>query len=188
MEKERCPWCLGSQLYRDYHDKEWGAPIRDDDLLFEFLLLESFQAGLSWITILRKRENFRSAFDGFDFKRIADYDQRKIEALLQDEGIIRHRLKIEAAITNARAFQQIQKEYGSFASFIWAYVNASPVINAWASLGELPSNTALSDRISRDLKKKGFRFVGSTTIYAFMQAIGMVNDHLTSCFRHGELS
>ena len=188
MAKHRCPWCLGTELYKTYHDCEWGVPLKDDKRLFEFLILESFQAGLSWITILKKRAHFRKAFDGFDYRIIAGYDQKKVEQLLHDKGIVRHRLKIEAAIANARAFQNIQDEHGSFSNFIWAYVDGKPLVNSWSSLKQVPSKTVLSDSISKDLKKKGFRFVGSTTIYAFMQAIGMVNDHLTSCFRHSELT
>ena len=180
----RCPWCGDDPLYVDYHDREWGIPVRDDGVLFEFLLLETFQAGLSWITILRKRENFRIAFDGFDWERIAEYKESKYQELLGNEGIVRNRLKIQAAISNARAFQKIREEEGSFSNYIWGFVGQQPVVNQWKSMEELPAKTELSDRISRDLKKRGFKFVGSTVVYAFMQAVGLVNDHLTSCFRH----
>ena len=180
----RCPWCGDDPLYVDYHDREWGIPVRDDGVLFEFLLLETFQAGLSWITILRKRENFRIAFDGFDWERIAEYEESKYQELLGNEGIVRNRLKIQAAISNARAFQKIREQEGSFSNYIWGFVGQQPVVNQWKSMEELPAKTELSDRISRDLKKRGFKFVGSTVVYAFMQAVGLVNDHLTSCFRH----
>lgn len=180
----RCPWCGDDPLYVDYHDREWGIPVRDDRVLFEFLLLETFQAGLSWITILRKRENFRIAFDHFDYDRIAEYDEDKYEELLRNEGIIRNRLKIRAAIGNARAFQKIREQEGSFSDYLWRFVENRPVVNHWSSLQEVPAKTDLSDRISKDLKKRGFKFVGSTVVYAFMQAVGVVNDHLTVCFRH----
>lgn len=182
----RCPWCGDDPLYVDYHDREWGNPVRDDRALFEFLLLETFQAGLSWITILRKRENFRIAFDHFDYNRIAEYDEEKYEELLRDEGIVRNRLKIRAAIGNARAFQQIREQEGSFSDYLWRFVENRPVVNHWSSLQEVPAKTDLSDIISKDLKKRGFKFVGSTVVYAFLQAVGVVNDHLTVCFRHPE--
>jgi len=187
MEKTRCAWCGTDPLYIAYHDTEWGVPVKDDKLLFEFLILETFQAGLSWITILRKRENFRKAFDNFDYKKIALYDEEKISELLSDAGIIRNKLKIRATITNALAFQQIQKEFGSFSNYIWSFVNNNPIKNSWKSLNELPAKTDLSDKISKDLKKRGFKFVGSTVIYAHMQATGMVNDHIVDCFRYNKV-
>lgn len=180
----RCPWCGDDPLYVEYHDREWGMPVRDDRVLFEFLLLETFQAGLSWITILRKRENFRVAFDGFDYDRIAAYDEVKYEELLSNEGIVRNRLKIRAAIANAKAFQKIREEEGSFSNYLWGFVDHQPVMNQWKSLSQVPATTELSDRISKDLKKRGFKFVGSTVVYAFMQAVGLVNDHLVTCFKH----
>jgi DNA-3-methyladenine glycosylase I len=188
MKLNRCGWCEGDSLYEQYHDEEWGVPVYDDDKLFEFLILETFQAGLSWITILRKRENFRSAFDGFDYKKIARYDENKIEKLLQDEGIIRNRLKIRATVTNARAFIETQKEFGSFSDYIWGHTGGKQLINSIKNYQEAPANTPLSDQISRDLKKRGFKFVGSTVVYAHMQATGMVNDHEVSCFRYHEVS
>ncbi len=186
-DKHRCAWCVGDPLYEAYHDEEWGKPVYDDDTLFEFLILETFQAGLSWITVLRKRENFRNAFDGFDYKKIANYNQDKINELLQDAGIIRNKLKINATITNAQAFIKIQKEFGSFSKYIWGFVDGAPIKNAFPSLKEVPANTPLSDTISKDLKKRGFKFVGTTVVYAHMQATGMVNDHETSCFRYNEV-
>ncbi|WKB82387.1 DNA-3-methyladenine glycosylase I [Cellulophaga omnivescoria] len=187
MEKHRCGWCVGDDLYEAYHDEEWGTPVKDDNLLFEFLILETFQAGLSWITILRKRENFKKAFDNFDYKKIANYKQGKIDALLQDAGIIRNKLKVNSAITNAVAYIKIQKEFGSFSAYIWSFVNNKPIKNALINYKEAPANTPLSDAISKDLKKRGFKFVGSTVVYAFMQATGMVNDHEISCFRYNEV-
>ena len=161
--------------------------MRDEDLLFEFLVLETFQAGLSWITILRKRENFRVAFDHFDYKRIAQYDEAKIASLLQDAGIIRNKLKVRATVTNAKLYMEIQKEFGSFSKFLWDYVDDTPIQNSWKHYKDCPANTPLSDQISKDLKKRGFKFVGSTVIYAFMQAIGMVNDHAVGCYRYKEV-
>ena len=187
MIKNRCAWCGTDPLYVDYHDTEWGVPIYDDDKLFEFLILETFQAGLSWITVLRKRENFRKAFDHFDYKKIAQYDENKYDVLLQNEGIIRNKLKIKATITNAIAFMEVQKEFGSFSKYIWQFIDGKPIKNKYNNLSELPANTILSDTISADLKKRGFKFVGSTVVYAHMQATGMVNDHLTSCFRYDEV-
>jgi DNA-3-methyladenine glycosylase I len=187
MKKQRCLWCGEDPLYVAYHDKEWGVPVYDDATLFEFLILETFQAGLSWITILRKRENFRKAFDGFNYKKIANYDQKKIDALLQDEGIIRNKLKVHAAVTNAIAFMKIQKEFGSFSNYIWGFVDGNPIKNMVQALSGAPANTPLSDTISKDLKKRGFKFVGTTVVYAHMQATGMVNDHLVSCFRYNEV-
>jgi len=187
MNKNRCAWCGNDPLYVEYHDTEWGVPIFDDDKLFEFLILETFQAGLSWITVLRKRENFRRAFDHFDYKKIARYDENKFDSLLQDEGIIRNKLKIKATITNARAFMEVQKEFGSFSKYIWQFIDGKPIKNKYNNMSELPANNHLSDTISADLKNRGFKFVGSTVIYAHMQATGMVNDHVTSCFRYNEI-
>lgn len=185
MKKEhRCEWAGDDPVYIAYHDDEWGRPLHDDRKLFEMLILEGMQAGLSWITILKKRENFRRAFDNFDPVKVAGYGDKKIAALLLDEGIIRNRLKINAAVTNARAFLEIQRQFGSFDSFIWSYVDNTPIINKPKTLADVPVSTPLSDRISRDLKKRGFKFVGSTIIYSFMQAVGMVDDHVSSCFCH----
>jgi DNA-3-methyladenine glycosylase I len=185
--KHRCIWCIGDPLYEAYHDNEWGVPVYDDDTLFEFLILETFQAGLSWITVLRKRENFRKAFDGFNYKTIAKYNQKKIDSLLQDAGIIRNKLKINATITNAQAFMEIQQEFGSFSDYIWGFVNGKPIKNNFKDLNNVPANTPLSDTISKALKKRGFKFVGTTVVYAHMQATGMVNDHEMSCFRYNEV-
>jgi len=179
--KTRCKWCVGDALYEDYHDNEWGKPVYDDHKLFEFLLLETFQAGLSWITILRKRENFRNAFDNFDYLKIAKYDDAKIEGLLQDEGIIRNRLKVLAAVSNAQAFMKIQEEFGTFSDYYWAFSSNQPVDNKFEAMAQVPATTPLSDTISKDMKKRGFKFVGSTVIYANMQATGMVNDHILEC-------
>lgn len=187
MNKNRCTWCGDDPLYVKYHDDEWGVPVYDDDKLFEFLILETFQAGLSWITVLRKRENFRKAFDNFDYRKIAKYDDNKFNELIQNAGIIRNKLKIKATISNAVAFMEVQKEFGSFSKYIWAFVNHKPIVNSWKTLNEIPAKTELSDKISKDLKKRGFKFVGSTVIYAHMQATGMVNDHVTDCFRHKEV-
>jgi len=187
MEKTRCAWCKGDALYEAYHDLEWGVPLKDDHALFEFLILETFQAGLSWITILRKRENFRAAFDNFDYKKIAKYNQAKEEQLLQDAGIIRNRLKIKATISNAQAFIKIQEEFGSFSSYIWQFTDGKPIKNNFENMSQVPANTPLSDAVSKDLKKRGFKFVGSTVVYAHMQATGMVNDHLVSCFRYNQV-
>ena len=185
--KLRCGWCEGDALYETYHDNEWGKPVYDDDTLFEFLILETFQAGLSWITILRKRENFRKALDNFDYKKIAQYNQKKIDSLLQDAGIIRNKLKINATITNAQSFINIQEEFGSFSKYIWNFSDGKPIKNSNKKYQEAPANTPLSDSISKDLKKRGFKFVGSTVMYAHMQATGMVNDHEISCFRYNEV-
>ncbi len=184
-EKKRCPWCLKDPVYIKYHDQEWGQPVHDDRLLFEFLILESFQAGLSWLTVLKKRENFRKAFAGFDPKKVARFDARKKAALMQDAGIIRNRLKIEAAVNNAKCFLAIQKEFGSFDKYVWQFVGGKPLKNNFKSLKELPAKTDLSDAMSEDMGRRGFRFRGSTICYAFMQAVGMVNDHLVSCYRRG---
>jgi DNA-3-methyladenine glycosylase I len=187
MNKQRCAWAGEDALYRQYHDTEWGVPLHDDRALFEFLILEGAQAGLSWITILRKRENYRAAFDGFDAARIAAYGANKIESLLQDAGIVRNRLKVAAAVINAQKFLDVQDEFGSFDSFIWRFVDGKPKQNRWRSPAEIPSSTPESDAMSRELKRRGFKFVGSTICYAHMQATGMVNDHTTDCFRHKEL-
>jgi len=186
--KTRCAWVSDKQICIDYHDFEWGTPVFDDDKLFELLLLECFQAGLSWITILNKRENFREAFDGFDYVKIAKYDEKKIASLLTDKGIIRNRRKIEASVVNARAYLNIQQTYSSFSNYLWKSVNGKPIINHWPSKADVPTTTKESDSLSKNLKKHGFKFVGSTTIYAFMQATGMVMDHTTDCFRYKELS
>ena len=185
--KHKCGWCVGDDLYEAYHDEEWGVPVFDDATLFEFLILETFQAGLSWITILRKRENFRKAFDHFDYKKIAKYDQKKIDSLLKDAGIIRNKLKVNATVSNAKAFMDIQEEFGSFSKYIWAFVDEKPIKNTLKNYKDAPANTALSDALSKDLKKRGFKFVGSTVIYAHMQATGMVNDHEINCFRYNEV-
>lgn len=187
MTKHKCGWCVGDDLYEAYHDQEWGVPVYDDATLFEFLILETFQAGLSWITILRKRENFRAAFDHFDYKKIANYTEEKQHELLQNEGIIRNKLKVKATITNAQAFMKVQEEFGTFSKYIWAFVDGKPIKNKLKNYKEAPANTALSDAISKDLKKRGFKFVGSTVIYAHMQATGMVNDHEMGCFRYHEV-
>ena len=186
-QQKRCGWCVGDPLYEAYHDLEWGVPVYDDLTLFEFLILETFQAGLSWITILRKRENFRNAFEGFDYKKIAKYDSTKFDSLLIDKGIIRNKLKIKAAISNAQAFLEVQKEFGSFSHYIWAFVDRKPIKNKVIDYKNAPPNTPLSDQISKDLKSRGFKFVGSTVVYAHMQATGMVNDHETQCFRYNEV-
>jgi len=185
--KTRCPWPSDDSLMIKYHDKEWGVPLYNDKKLFEFLILEGFQAGLSWRTILHKRENFRKAFDNFDFNKVAKYDKRKVNSLLKDAGIIRNKLKIEAAITNAKAYLQVRKEFGTFDKYIWGFVNGKPIQNKVKSLKELPAKTKLSDKISDDLRNRGFKFVGSTIVYAHMQATGMVNDHIVSCYRYSDV-
>jgi len=185
--KERCAWAGSDALYRHYHDCEWGVPLHDDQRLFEFLILEGAQAGLSWITILRKRENYRAAFDNFDATRIAAYNANKIESLLQNPGIVRNRLKVQSAVGNAQQFLRAQEEFGSFAQFIWQFVDGHPRQNAWRSPAEVPANTPESDAMSRELQRRGFKFVGTTICYALMQATGMVNDHTTECFRHEQL-
>jgi DNA-3-methyladenine glycosylase I len=182
-ELKRCNWCNSSDLYQKYHDQEWGVPVYDDQTLFEFLILETFQAGLSWITILNKRENFRNAFDNFNYKKIAHYSEDKVQELLLDAGIIRNQLKVRSAISNAVAFIKIQEEFGSFSSYIWEFTDGKPIHNNRQSLKEVPATTPLSDTISKDLKKRGFKFVGSTVIYAHMQATGMVNDHVADCWK-----
>lgn len=181
---KRCDWCGTDSLYVDYHDKEWGVPVYDDHILFEFLILESMQAGLSWITILRKRENFRAAFDNFDPSKVATYKERKVSSLLKNAGIIRNELKIRAAINNANILLELQTEHGSFADYIWQFVEGTPINNAWKTQAHLPASTPLSDHMAKTLKKRGFRFIGSTICYSFMQAVGMVNDHLISCHRY----
>lgn len=188
MEKTRCKWVSDDPLYITYHDYEWGVPLFNEQRLFEFLTLETFQAGLSWITILRKRENFRSAFNNFNYKNIAQYTDQDVERLLADKGIIRNRLKIKAAIANAQAFLRVQEEFGSFSSYIWSFVEHTPLQPNWTELSAIAAKTELSMKLSIDLKKRGFKFVGPTVVYAFMQAIGMTNDHTTECFRHRELA
>jgi DNA-3-methyladenine glycosylase I len=185
--KHRCGWCVGDDLYEAYHDQEWGVPVYEDDILFEFLILETFQAGLSWITVLRKRKNFRKALDNFNYKKIANYKKEKIESLLQDVGIIRNKLKINATVTNAQAFMKIQEEFGSFSKYIWGFVDGKPIVNKLKHYKDAPANTTLSDLISKDLKRRGFKFVGTTVVYAHMQATGMVNDHEIGCFRYREV-
>ncbi|WP_281541486.1 DNA-3-methyladenine glycosylase I [Maribacter aestuarii] len=187
MDKQRCGWCIGDRLYEAYHDEEWGVPVKDDATIFEFLILETFQAGLSWITVLKKRDNFREAFDHFDYKKIAQYDQAKKDELLQNPGIIRNKLKVNATVSNAQAFLKVQEEFGTFSSYIWGFVNNKPIKNTVKNYKEAPANTPISDRLSKDLKKRGFKFVGSTVIYAHMQATGMVNDHEINCFRYHEV-
>ena len=181
-DKVRCQWCAGDKLYQEYHDKEWGKPTYDDAILFEFIILESFQAGLSWITILKKRENFRNAFDNFNYKKIANYDEKKIAELMQNAGIIRSELKIKSAISNAKAFLKIQQEFGSFSKYIWNFTNGKPIVNHPKTVIDVPATTILSESISKDLKKRGFKFVGPTIVYAYMQAVGIVNDHVADCF------
>ncbi|MGI8467466.1 MAG: DNA-3-methyladenine glycosylase I [Pyrinomonadaceae bacterium] len=185
-EKSRCGWAK-NDLSILYHDAEWGVPQRDDKKLFEFLILESAQAGLSWDMILRKRQNYRAAFDNFDAEKIARYDKKKLNKLLTDEGIIRNRLKINSAISNAKGYLKIKENFGSFNSYIWNFVNGKPIVNNWKDLSEVPAKTFVSDAMSKDLRRRGFNFVGSTIMYAFMQACGLVNDHLVSCFRHKEI-
>jgi len=185
--KIRCCWAGETQIYQDYHDNEWGRPVHDDQKLFEMLILEGAQAGLSWITVLKKRDNYRAAFDGFDPHKVAAYGDDKIAELLANPGIVRNRLKINAAVTNARLFLDVVEKHGSFDNFIWSYVDHRPIVNHRESIGDIPATTPLSDKISKDLKKMGFKFVGSTIIYAFMQATGMVNDHFVSCFAYDKI-
>ena len=187
MKSHKCPWCLGSPLYETYHDTEWGVPIKDDAVFFEFLILESFQAGLSWITILKKREHFRSSFDNFEYHKIANYDEKKIDSLLNDSGIIRHKLKITAAINNAQAFLKVQEDFGSFLNWGWPRAAGKPIKSAYTSYKDAPATTIASIALSKDLKKRGFKFMGPTTTYAFMQATGLVNDHEVDCFRYTEV-
>jgi DNA-3-methyladenine glycosylase I len=186
--KNRCKWCGSDPLYIAYHDDEWGIPIHDDRLLFEFLILEGAQAGLSWLTILKKRENYRKAFHSFDYETIANYSQHDIDRLLADPGIVRNRIKIESAIKNAQGVIKIQKEFGSFDAYVWQYVEGIPKQNEWKSMADIPVKTEISEMMSKDLKKRGFNFVGPTICYAFMQAVGMINDHTTDCFRHNEIN
>ena len=185
--KTRCRWAANDELLKKYHDEEWGVPAHDDGKLFEFLILEGVQAGLSWLTVLRKRENYRRAFDGFNAEKIARYDSKRIERLMQDAGIIRNRLKLKAAVENARAFLKVREEWGSFDAYLWRFIGGRPKQNVWRAPEEVPNKTAESDAMSKDLAKRGFKFVGSTICYAFMQAVGMVNDHTTDCFRYSEL-
>jgi DNA-3-methyladenine glycosylase I len=184
---KRWEWCTGSELYTNYHDKEWGVPVFDDRKQFEFLVLESAQAGLSWITILKKRENYRKAYDNFDPKKVARYGEKKRAELLANAGIVRNHLKIDASISNAVEFLKLQKEYGSFSEYLWGFTKGKPITGKWKSLDELPPRTELSDRVSADLKKRGFRFLGSVIMYSHMQAVGLVNDHIMGCFRYGEI-
>jgi DNA-3-methyladenine glycosylase I len=186
-DKQRCSWCEGSEIYRQYHDEEWGVPEWDDQALFAKLILDGAQAGLSWITILKKRDNYYRAFDDFDPVKIASYTEEKVASLLADPGIVRNKLKVNAAIINAQAYLKLREEEGSFAEFIWQFVGGKPKVNRWTSLKELPASTPESDAMSKALKKRGFKFVGSTICYAFMQAVGMVNDHRVDCFRHQEV-
>ena len=190
MEKSlsRCPWCEGDALYKQYHDKEWGVPVFDDLKLFEILTLETFQAGLSWITILRKKEYFKMAFDQFDYEKVAQYGDEKINALFNNKSIIRNNQKIEAAVNNAQRFICIIEKYRTFSQYIWGFVGGKPLQNGFKTLEEIPTKTALSERISKDLKENGFQFIGPKLVYAFMQAMGMVNDHLLHCYRYSELS
>jgi len=187
MAKDRCGWCGTEEIYVNYHDKEWGVPIYDDKLLFAKLILDGAQAGLSWITILKKRDNYYAAFDGLDPEKVALYNQAKIDELLQDAGIVRNKLKVNAAVTNAKAYLKIMEEEGSFSDYLWSFVNGKPIINKWKHYKDAPATSAESDALSKDLKKRGFKFVGSTIVYAFMQAVGMVNDHQVSCFRYKEV-
>ena len=183
----RCDWANGSEMYINYHDKEWGVPVFDDQTLFEFLILETAQAGLSWSTILKRRENYNKAYNNFDIEKIAQYGEVKREELLNDEGIIRNKLKIDASINNAKRVLEVQEEYGSFSKYLWSFTDFKPVINNWEQLSEVPAETELSKKVAKDLKKRGFKFVGSVTIYAYLQAIGIVNDHLIDCFRYREV-
>lgn len=186
-EAKRCEWCLGDPIYVDYHDREWGVPVHDDRKLFEFLILEGAQAGLSWLTVLKKREAYCKAFADFDVQKVARFTEKKIEKLLQDPGIIRNRQKVSAAVNNARAFLKVQEEFGSFNDYSWRFVGGKRITNKWKSLSQLPATSKESDQFSRDLKERGFKFVGSTIMYAHMQAVGMVNDHLISCFRYRQV-
>ncbi len=183
----RCPWCEKSDIERAYHDSEWGVPVFSDEKQFEFLVLESAQAGLSWLTVLRKRENYRRLYDGFDPEKVACYEEKKIQELMSDSGIIRNRKKIDASINNARRFLEIRGEFGSFSDYLWGFTGGIPVTNSWEKLSEIPAFTELSVTVSRDLKKRGFRFMGPTIVYSHLQATGVVNDHLVSCFRYGEI-
>ena len=185
--EKRCDWCLGNELYMAYHDTEWGVPVHDDRRHFEFLILEGAQAGLSWLTVLRKRESYRKAYDGFDPARVARYNDRKVASLLADPGIVRNRKKVESSITNAQAFLTVRKEFGTFDRYLWGFVDGKPVRNRWKSISEIPTTSELAVRLSADLKKRGFRFVGPTIIYSHLQAVGVINDHLEGCFRHKQV-
>lgn len=187
-EPARCPWCTGFDQYIAYHDEEWGVPVHDDNIHFEFLILEGAQAGLSWSTILKKREGYRKAFAGFDPRKVAKLTDRQLEKILQDPGIVRNRLKVYAARNNARLFLQIQKEFGSFNQYIWSFVNHKPIVNTWRTMREVPATSAVSDALSKDLIKRGFKFTGSTVMYAHLQACGLVNDHLVDCFRYRQVN
>jgi len=187
MEKKRCDWCLGNDLYIDYHDKEWGVPVHDDREHFEFLVLESAQAGLSWLTILKRREHYRRLYENFDPVRVAEYGPDRVNEMLQDPGIIRNRKKIESSVSNARLFLDIVHEFGSFDTYIWGFTEGKVIVNNWKKVSDLPANSPLSDRITDDMKKRGFKFLGSTIMYAHLQSIGVINDHLTDCFRYKEL-
>ncbi|MFV0553717.1 MAG: DNA-3-methyladenine glycosylase I [Mangrovibacterium sp.] len=186
MHTNKCPWCLSHPLYIAYHDEEWGRPIYDDNTLFEFLILEGAQAGLSWFTILKRRENYRRAYDDFKPQIVAQYGEEKVQQLLQDEGIIRNRLKVRGSIINAQCFLAVQEEFGSFSNYLWAFVEGKPIVNQFKTMSEVPATTPISDALSKDLKKRGFKFVGSTIMYAFMQAVGMVNDHLLTCPKYDQ--
>lgn len=185
---DRCGWCGTDELYVKYHDEEWGVPVHEDKKHFEFLVLESAQAGLSWLTVLRKRENYRAAYDGFDVIKVSNYGENKFNELINNEGIIRNKMKIRASINNAKCFIKIQHEFGSFDKYIWSFTQGNPVVNNWSTLSEVPATSELSDRVSLDLKARGFKFLGSTIIYAHLQATGIINDHITSCFRYGSPS
>ena len=186
-EKKRCDWCIGHDIYEKYHDEEWGVPVHDDKIHFEFLILEGAQAGLNWLTILKRREDYRKAFANFDVKSVSQFTEIDYERLIQDEGIIRNKLKVRAAINNAKLFLNIQKEYGSFDEYIWSFVNGKTIQNSWTKMSEVPATSQESDHLSANLKKRGFKFAGSTIMYAHMQACGLVNDHIKSCFRHDEI-
>ncbi|MDR1378923.1 MAG: DNA-3-methyladenine glycosylase I [Synergistaceae bacterium] len=186
-EKQRCPWCGTDDLYVRYHDEEWGVPVKDERKLFEFIVLEGAQAGLSWITILRRRENYRAAFAGFDVQSVAKFGEDDVTRLMNDAGIIRNRAKIESAVKNARTFLKVAEEYGTFGAYLWGFVDGKPIVNRWTEGNQIPATTLLAEKISKDMKKRGFSFFGPTVCYAHMQATGMVNDHLTSCFRYEEL-
>jgi DNA-3-methyladenine glycosylase I len=188
MEKHRCDWCLGAEIMKDYHDKEWGVPLHDDKKHFEFFILDAFQAGLSWLTILKKRENFRNAFSQFEIEKIANYTEDDFNRLMMDAGIVRNKLKINATIINAQKFLEVQAKHSSFDNYIWQFTDGKPIINSFETMKQLPAKTAISDKMSKDLLSKGFKFVGSTICYAYMQAAGIVNDHLTSCYRYQEIT
>ena len=187
LPEKRCAWAGANELYQAYHDHEWGVPLHDERALFEFLILEGAQAGLSWISILKKRDAYREAFDNFNVDRVARYDEKKLAELMSNPGIVRNRLKIQSAVTNAQNFLEVQKEFGSFDAFIWRFIEGVPQQNKWRTLAEVPANTSISDAMSKELKRRGFKFVGSTICYALMQATGMVNDHTIDCFRHNQL-